>query len=88
MYEDNYTWNERAELFKKVMALKDGWSFTFTPDNVAPGDHFLIFSAYKSIKVTFHKNRVPFWFDFDGDEHMLLENVPTSFLDSIVRNIK
>ena len=82
-------YKERAKLFGEVMtAITDGMSIVFTPDNVDAGDDFLIFSAYKSIKVTFHKNRVPFWVEFEGDEPMLLENCPTSFFRSILKNIK
>ena len=76
-------------LFSKVLdAIHDGMQITFTPDNVAVGDTFLIFSAYKSCTVTFHTNRVPYWLDFDGGEPMLLENCPDSFFRSILLNVK
>lgn len=79
----------RQDLFSQVLEkIKDGMSITFTPKNVAYGDTFLIFSAYKKIKVTFHTNCVPYWIDFDGDEPMLLENCPESFFESILKNIK
>ena len=76
-------------LFSEVLdAIHDGMQITFTPDNVAEGDRFLIFSAYKSCTVTFHTSRVPFWLDFDGGEPMLLENCPESFFRSILLNAK
>ena len=76
-------------LFSQVLdAIHDGMKITFTPNNVAWGDHFLIFSAYKKITVTFHTNSVPYWIDFDGDEPMLLENCPDTFFESILLNAK
>lgn len=76
------------DLFSEVLGkLKDGMEITFTPKNVAYGDNFLIFSAYKKIKVTF-KNFGLWYVLFDGDEPMLLENCPDSFLESILKNIK
>lgn len=60
---------------------------TFTPSNVAYGDRFLIFSAYKSCKVTF-RNHGLWWVYFDNDDPMLLEECPTSFYESILKNIK
>ena len=76
------------DLFSKVLdKIYDGMKITFTPDNVAYDDRFLIFSAYKKITVTFHTNVVPYWIDFDCDEPMLLENCPESFLRSILKNI-
>ena len=77
------------DLFSQVLdVIYDGMKITFTPENVAWGDNFLIFSAYKSCTVTFHTNSVPFWTDFDNDEPMLLENCPESFFESILLNAK
>jgi len=77
------------DLFNEVInKIKDGLSITFTPKNVAYGDGFVIFSGRRKQKVTFHTNNVPYWIDFDGDEPMLLENVPDSFLESILLNLK
>lgn len=67
--------------------LTDGLEITFTPDNVADGDNFLIFSAYKSVKCTF-KNCGLWYVLFDCDEPMLLEECPESFYRSILKNIK
>ncbi len=76
-------------LFSQVLdAIHDGMKITFTPDNVASGDRFLIFSAHKSHTITFHTKSVPYWIDFDGDEPMLLENCPDSFFESILLNAK
>ena len=73
-----------SELISKI---KDGMEITLTPDNIAEDDNFLIFSAYDAITVKFHTNRVPYWVEFDGDEPMLLENCPSSFFRSILKNI-
>lgn len=76
------------DLFSEVLnKIYDGMSITFTPKNVAYGDRFLIFSAYKKIKVTFHTKGVPYWIDFDGDEPMRLEDCPESFFESILKNL-
>lgn len=77
-------------LFDEVLdAIHDGMQITFTPDNVAYGDDFLIFNKYRpSQTITFHTNRVPYWIDFDGDEPMRLEDCPDSFFESILLNAK
>ena len=78
------------DLFGKVLKkIKDGMEITFTPDNVAQGDDFLIFSASKTCKVTFKISRSGIiWCWFDDDEPMLLEDCPDSFFRSILKNIK
>ena len=79
----------RLDYFGQVLdKIKDGMKITFTPQNVAEGDTFLIFSACKEQTITFHTNCVPFWIDFDGDEPMRLEDCPTSFFRSILKNIE
>lgn len=76
------------DLFTQVLnKIKDGMSITFTPNNVAWGDDFLIFSATKKIKVTF-KDFGLWYVLFDEDEPMLLEDCPESFYESILKNIK
>lgn len=76
------------DLFTQVLnKIKDGMSITFTPNNVAWGDDFLIFSATKKIKVTF-KDFGLWYVLFDDDEPMLLEDCPESFYVSILKNIK
>lgn len=80
--------NREYDLFSKVlMKIEDGMTITFTKNNIAEGDDFLIFSASKSIAVTFKQPNDLWWVLFDGDEPMLLENVPDSFLRSILKNI-
>ena len=81
---------ERYELFCKVLdSIKEGMSITFTPNNVASGNDFLIFSAYKSCTVTFKRSWNGIWYvEFDNDEPMLLEDCPESFYRSILKNIK
>lgn len=77
------------DLFVRVLRkIKDGMEITFTKDNVADGDRFLIFSAYKKIKVTFKRSGSGLvWVWFDCDEPILLEDCPESFYRSILKNI-
>lgn len=75
-------------IFTKVLkVLKDGMEITFTADNVAPGDNFLLFGYYKSCTCTF-RNHGLWYVYFDNDEPMLLENCPESFYRSIIKNAK
>ena len=78
------------ELFDKVLhKIEDGMTITFTKDNIADGDDFLILDCgYNSCTVTFKRPRDLWWVIFDNDEPMLLEDVPVSFLRSILKNIK
>ena len=79
------------DLFGKVLDIIFGYdgegdlTITFTPDNVAEGDRFLIFSAHKSITCTFIA-RSPIVVLFDCDEPILLEDCPDSFYESIIKN--
>ena len=77
-------------LFSEVLhKLDDGMEITFTPDNVAEDDDFLIFSAYKQIKCTFKRSGSGLlWVWFDNDDPMLLEDCPDSFYESIHLNLK
>lgn len=83
--------NKNYDLFDEVLDIIYGYEgegdlkITFTPDNVAEGDRFLIFSAYKSITCTFITS-CPILVLFDCDEPMLLEDCPDSFLRSIIKN--
>ena len=75
-------------LFSQVLGkIKDRTTITFTQENIAEGDDFLIFSACKKQTITLHTNRVPYWVEFDGDEPMRLEDCPNSFLRSILKNL-
>lgn len=78
------------ELFDKVLQkVDDGMTITFTKDNIADGDDFLIFSAYSEIECTFKRSGSGLlWIWFDNDEPILLEDVPACFLRSILKNIK
>jgi len=78
------------ELFDKVLQkVDDGMTITFTKDNIADGDDFLILGCgYDSCTIIF-KSLGDMWYVlFDNDEPMLLEDVPVSFLRSILKNIK
>lgn len=79
---------KRIKLFDKVLSgLRDGMAITFNRGNVAFGDDFLIFSSSVEITVTFRLRGDLWWVDFDGEDTMLLEDVPTSFLESIIKNM-
>ena len=76
-------------LFGEVLSkIKDGITFTFTADNIAEGDDFLIFNDNKEKTIiTIHTKSVPYWVEFSNDEPILLEDCPDSFLRSILKNI-
>lgn len=80
---------KRIELFAECLRnLKDGMTIAFNRGNVAFGDDFLILTDYRwEIKVTFKQHGGLWWLYFDGCEPMMLEDVPTSFLQSIVNNL-
>ena len=76
-------------LFGEVLSkIKDGITFTFSVDNIAEGDDFLIFNDNKEKTIiTIHTKFVPYWVEFSNDEPILLEDCPDSFLRSILKNI-
>ena len=76
-------------LFRKVLdAIHDGMQITFTEQNVAEGDNFLIFNNDEErTTITLHTKSVPYWVEFSNDEPILLENCPDSFFRSILKNI-
>lgn len=78
------------ELFDKVLnKIEEGMTITFTKDNIADGDDFLILDCgYDSCTITFKRFGDIWYVLFDNDEPILLENVPVSFLRSILKNIK
>jgi len=78
------------ELFDKVLnKIEDGLTITLTEDNIADGDDFLILGCeYDSCTITFKRFGDMWYVLFDNDEPMLLEDVPVSFLRSILKNIK
>lgn len=67
--------------------LKDGMKITFTPQNVADGDHFLIFGSWRPQQTVTFRNYELWYVLFEGDHPMLLENCPDSFYESILKNI-
>ena len=77
------------DLFCEVLRkLREGMTISFTKENIAEGDEFLILGCgYDSCIVTFKRPSDLWWVCFDNDEPMLLENVPDSFLRSILKNI-
>lgn len=80
---------QMKSLFSQVLGkLEEGMTITFTKDNIASGDHFLILGCgHDSCTITFKRPRDLWWVLFDNDEPMLLEEVPDSFLRSILNNI-
>ena len=78
---------EVDDLYGEVLDnITDGKKITFTPKNIVPNDRFLLFSAWKSHKVTFHWGDVV-WLEFNHDEPIELIDVPKSFLESILLNL-
>ena len=78
------------DLFTKVLSkIRDGMSITFTKDNVADCDRFLLLGCgYDSCTVTFKRPSDLWWICFDNDEPMLLEDAPDSFYRSILKNLE
>ena len=69
--------------------IEDGMTFTLTEKSCVPWDDFLIFSGtYPKQVITLHTKYAPYWVEFDGDEPMLLEDCPSSFFDTLIKNIK
>lgn len=78
------------DLFEKVLnVLKDGMKITFTPDNIADGDDFLLFGyGYTKQTITFKMLGDLWYVIFESDEPMLLEDCPDTFYESILKNVK
>ena len=77
------------KVFDKVLDLmsKHGeLKITFTPENVAEGDDFLIFSAWQTHTCTIKFVSSGIMVFFDHDDPLHLEDCPDSFLESIVKN--
>ena len=75
-------------LFSRILSVipREGLTLTFTPDNVAEGDRFLIFSAWKSHTCQFVRSRNGLIYVlFDHDDAMLLEECPESFYRTILK---
>ena len=78
-----------VELFMAVLnGLTNGLEITFTKDNVDKEDDWLNLRTYPEITAKFTKTKSGIWWvTFDGDERMMLENCPNSFLRSIYKNL-
>jgi hypothetical protein len=75
-----------------LMKLYDGCmdkSIVLTEDNVHPTDHFLLLGefAHESITITFKNHRGIIYVYFDCDEPMRLEDCPTSFYRTLLKNM-
>ena len=79
----------KIELFVECLRkLEDGLTIAFNRGNIAFGDNFLILTDYRpEIKVTFKRRGDLWWCYFDGGEPMLFEEVPISFVESILKNL-
>ena len=81
--------NRDYALFTKVLSkLYEGLSITFTKGNIDKDDHFLILgSGHDSCTVTFRRPGELWWVCCEHDEPILLEDVPDTFLRSILINL-
>ena len=75
-----------------LMKLYDGWmhkSIVLTEENVHPTDHFLLLGelAHESMTITFKNHRGIIYVYFDCDEPMRLEDCPTSFYRTLLKNM-
>ena len=81
------------DYFDSVLTkLYNGWmdkTIVVTKKNVHPSDHFLLLGefAHKSISISFKNHRGVIWVYFDCDEPMRLEECPTSFLKTLLKNM-
>ena len=85
----NRDYQRRFDLFCKVLdVLEEGMKITFTPDNIADGDDFLLFGCgYTKQTLTFKRVGDLWAVIFENDEPMLLEDCPESFYESILKNV-
>lgn len=72
--------------------LYDGYmdkSIVLTEENVHPTDHFLLLGelAHESITITFKNHGGIIYVYFDCDEPMRLEDCPTSFYRTLLKNM-
>lgn len=72
--------------------LYDGYmdkSIVLTEENVLPTDHFLLLGelAHESITITFKNHGGIIYVYFDCDEPMRLEDCPTSFYRTLLKNM-
>lgn len=77
------------EFSKLISLIKDGMSIPLTKKKCVQFDDFLIFNQHRRKQtVTIHCKSVPYWIDFDGDEPMLLEEIPRLFIWTLIKNIE
>lgn len=64
-------------------------SIVLTEENVHPTDHFLLLGelAHESITITFKNHGGIIYVYFDCDEPMRLEECPTSFYRTLLKNM-
>lgn len=74
-----------AKLFNGYMDK----SIVLTEENVHPTDHFLLLGnrAHESITITFKNHGGIIYVYFDCDEPMRLEECPTSFYRTLLKNM-
>ena len=78
-----------SEVLDALNKKGNNYEITFTKDNVARGDNFLLFYDNRGITCKFTRGWSGVWrVWFNEDNPMLLENCPDSFLESILKNIK
>lgn len=78
----------KSELYDIILGkASDGQSLVLTKDDIAPGDGFLNLNGFPKVTVTFRMDTVPFRLEFDNDEPMRLDELPTRFLETLVRNL-
>lgn len=77
-----------GDLFMAVLEnVKEDTTLTITRENKYANDRFLILADYRpSMTITLKRHDL-MWVYFDGDEPMLLEDCPKSFLRTIIKNL-
>ena len=77
------------KLFDKVLdKIYPGLSITFTKNNIAEGDTFLNLKTYSSQTITFDFGNSGILVEFEYDEPLHLDELPSSFLESILLNLE
>ena len=75
-------------LLNKLKGMENK-SITLTEKDIYRGDRFLIFGfGYDSHTITFKKRKDGVWFIFfNNDEPIILEECPTSFFLTLIKNL-
>ena len=89
LLEACYEEENRTDIVDALYAnIKDGMTFVLGPRDCAIGDRHLLFSGDSPRqKIVLHTARVPWWVEYDDDEPLRLEDVPTSFCRTLLKNI-